>query len=301
MQDYFSKPQQVFRQANVSTRKRNFKLWIAAQIFVRAHPRKHAYLANYYLRWVDDIIDNPNISIKEKEGFLSRQYMILECFTNNKLIELNNFEENCLFYLVKYSKDNDRTDIINLIKTNLDAFALDIHRLKNGGSFTLNELQIYLNLLLPPVYFLTMVFTLPKFKIKNKLFVGKFFYFVLSLRDFNEDLTAGYINVCKEDLIKYRINPNNIMEEPNLVEWARDQYIEILKILYEELDILHQAPLLVKMLWFPGFVDQYMDLLIIREKDFIITTETKIRYISKIMIFIKAMIEGIKMFKKVFL
>lgn len=301
MQVYLSKPKEVFRQANVSTRKRNFKLWIATQIFVRNHPRKHAYLANYYLRWVDDKIDNPNISIIDKEEFLSRQYMILKCFANNNLIALNSFEENYLFYLVKYSKDNDRTDIIKLIETNLDAFALDIHRLKNGGSFSKDELQHYLNLSLPPVFYLTIIFIYPKTRIKIQKFVGRFFYFVLLLRDFLEDLNAGYINVCKEDLFKYKINPNYIAKDPNLVHWAKDIYKEILKILYEELEILHHAPLLVKMLWFPGFVDQYMDLLIIKEKNFIITTEMKISYISKIMIFIKAMIEGLKMFKKVFL
>ncbi len=301
MQVYLSKPDEIFRQANTSTRKRNFKLWIATQIFVRSNPRKYAYLANYYLRWVDDKIDNPDICITDKQVFLSRQYMLLESFINNKSTELNDFEENYLYYLVKYSKDNNRTDIINLIKTNLDAFALDIHRLENGGSFTFNELHQYLNLLLPPVYFLTIIFTLPKFKIKNQMFVGKFFYYVLSLRDFTEDLNAGYINVCKEDIIKYKINLENISEDSNLVEWAKELYKETLNILNEELEILHQAPLLVRMLWFPGFVDQYMDLIIIKKNGFRITAEQKTSFISKVKIFIEASIKGLKMFKIVFL
>ena len=296
-----AKPDKVFKAANIATRKRNFKLWIATQILVRKKQRRYAYISNFYLRWVDDIIDSPTIIISEKEKFLTRQYHLLESFVNISEVELISFEENYLYYIISYAKENNRHDIINYFKINFDAFALDIHRLRHGGNFTRQELEQYISLLLKPVFNLTISFILPNMVIpKNQDFIGKFFYYVLSLRDFTEDLEAGYINICKEDVTKYKINLKDICNDSNLFKWAEESYPEILAILNKEMEILSGMPLLVRILWFPGLVDQNKDLIRIKYYNFKIGHELRREFLGEIRIVFLAIIQGFYIMKKVF-
>jgi len=296
-----AKPEEVFKAANIATRKRHFKLWIATQILVRKKQRRYAYISNFYLRWVDDIIDSPTLIISEKEKFLTRQRHLLEGFVNLNEVVLNYFEENYLYYIISYAKENNRHDIISYFRINFDAFALDIHRLKHGGNFTKQELEQYMSLLLMPVFNLTVSFILPDVEIpKNQHFIGRFFYYVLSLRDFCEDLDVGFVNICKEDVTKYKINLNDIRNDSNLFKWAEESYPEILAILNKELEILSGMSLLVRILWFPSLVDQNKDLIRIKYYNFKIGHELRREFPGEIQIVFLAIIQGFYMMKRVF-
>jgi hypothetical protein len=293
---------EVTNHASNSTRKRHLKLWLITHILVRKKYRRYGYLVNAYMRWADDIIDNPRIDITAKELFLQRQYLLIEDFIKDDNSELNYFEENYLFHVVQFAKETKRIDYITYIRINLNAFALDINRLKNEGNFSVHELEQYLDLLLTPVFFFTRCFVAPNSIVRNsKYFVGKFFYYVLSLRDFVEDLNAGYINVCKEDVNKYSINLKDIHNDPNLFTWVKELYPKIVQILDEELQILREMPLLIKFIWFPGFIDQYGDLVRIRLYAYEIIHERKTKWYLEIHAVCLMIIKTFEMTKKIFL
>ena len=293
---------ELIKIAEQLTRKRSSKLWVVTRILVSKKYRGYGHLVHMYLRWVDDIIDNPNISVAEKENFVHRQLKLMADISRLDEIKIEDMNEACLFFLNKYATENRRADIITYLKINFQAAMLDIHRLRNEGNFTSAEEEEYVTKLVSPVFFLTVCFISPKLIInENANHIGEFFYYSLSFKDFDEDMAAGFLNICKEDIIKYNVDAKNIFFDSNRFQWAKDRYPMIMKKMYDELKILRRMPFKVKLFWSPAYINVYRYLTRVKIYNYHFGFEIKKSLSQELKILISTLKMSFTVIRKVFL
>ncbi len=286
--------------ANKATRKRGLKLWLAAQPLGRKQ-RGFVYLVHMYLRWVDDFIDNPLNSISVKRNFISRQREIMLNVLRFENVSLNSYEENYLLYFLQYLIETDRLDFVTYLNNTFKSFEMDIDRLDNDGMFSESELSEYLTLLNESIFKISFLFIPMRRNFKElNGFIGTFFWHVLAVRDFKEDIDAGFINISRENVKRYNLNTENLLEDNKRFLWLRETYPQLMRMLDEELIILSSMPFFVKSVWILSYFNLIGEIIRVKLYNFKFGVRFRKVFKKECQIIVYTILMSIKIFGKVF-
>jgi hypothetical protein len=268
---------QIIKTASVFTRKYAFKLWTISHLMLPQKRREYALLCFYYLKWIDDFVDNPENQQKTKKEFIDKQFRLIEAFKKNEQAGFSGNEELIIYYLIRYAGTINNYSIIDEIKKSLQSIRMDVERLSCKGVFSSNELKLYSQLTVQPVFNLAYYFLIPSEKnpITRKC-LGYFIYYVLLQRDFFEDIEMGYINISEEEIEKYNLDTKGLKEDPNLSLWMRDKYSEYLEILGKEIVLFKSMPLRIKLFWAPIYPYMIYELMKFKTYGFVFGEKKKI-------------------------
>jgi hypothetical protein len=238
------------------TRKRAFKFWIQTILFIRGKRRKYFYLMHLYLRWVDDFLDNPENSNLSKKEFVDNQLNLIDTLwkeeSKETMTQLKCTEEFFLYYFIKYCLQVKNYNLVNDARKIVEILGRDVNRLNNNGLFSNDELNRYLIDMGLPVFITIYYFLQPYDKTQKKI-TQSFIGYVLLLRDFFEDLEAGYLNIGSDDIRKYNLDISDMRNDKKRFDWLRDKYPEYVQLMYDEIYALKSMPLKVKLFWFPAY------------------------------------------------
>jgi phytoene/squalene synthetase len=203
--------------------------------------RDHLNLCFTYLRWVDDIVDNPGLSVTKKKEFIERQQNIFSCVTGSKVLMPVAIEEACLIHFVPYALSLNKRILADEVKNMVEALGMDVCRLENRGIFSRSDLDKYINLMSKSLFNIIYNFLYPG-KPDIQIFLGKFTANAQMIRDLNEDIKAGFINISREEIDQYKLDLQNLSGN-NFSEWLNEKIKSVRGILYEEVSLLKNLPL----------------------------------------------------------
>lgn len=265
--------------------------------------REYLNLSYAYLRWVDDFIDNPLISIDEKIKFIQRQkYLINQC-SKKLFVEHEQPGEAFLFYFFEYANKNDSSILIRAIEKMVEAIEMDVERLKSDGTFTEADLNFYINTQSKALYDIIIYFFLPSqyHSVKN-VQTGRFQARVFMMRDIIEDIDAGLINISREDIKEFKLDLNCIKEKRNLEHWVEKESKRILQLLLEEAQEANLFPLKFKIFMYYSHLYYLPTMLRLKEYRYNPLTALKKRKITReLKAYFNSIIFGFKLFKIEFL
>jgi hypothetical protein len=234
----------VFKKAREIAITKELKASIILDFIVNKSRRNYLNIVFAYLRWVDDTIDNPGIPIKYKIDFISRQKANINDLLSGNLIKIEAVEDNYLYYLIQYSRENESSQLIEELKNMVEAISWDVERLKKDGIFCESDLRLYINTMAKSLYNILNIFVKPpKSYFNPNLFFGKFTANAQMLRDLLEDIEAGFINISREDIEKYKLNPLELKKDDQLKSWLKDKIKYVMQILEDETKTSWNAPL----------------------------------------------------------
>ena len=298
---------EAVKKSRRNTLKRAPKLWLISHLLFSREKRKYVYLCFSYLRWIDDFVDNPFNNGKVE--FIENQLNLINNLTKSDSEEfrpikerLEHPEEIFLSYCVDYAKSICNYNLIYEGRRNIEAMKMDALRLGCRGLFSNEELDRYIEKLVSPIFNLSCYLFFPSIKIRNNdKYLGKFLQYVLMLRDFDEDLNSGYINLTREEIDKYHLDINNLENDKNRFNWARDKYYESIKILNEEINIFRSLPLKLKLFWSPIYPYMIFELNKIKFYDFDFGTKKRKIFFKELKIFFASVSLTLKVYKSIFL
>lgn len=279
---------ELFKSANKFTRKKLLKFWFSTKIMVSRDSRNYGNLCHRYLRWVDDFVDDMDIGLREKKEFMKSQLLLLHTIENAENFEIHQVEEFDLYYLVQFALETKRELIIDEVKNTLKGLQNDVDRLGNDGVFTEKELKELIRLQSESFCKMVNHFLLPSYSIPNKkIFDGAFFWYVLAVRDFNEDINAGFINISREEIEKFKLNVENLVEDERLHNWLKYKYPYIINLLERDKVTLKSFPIKLKFFWVPGYFSFLYELIRVKEYGFKFGKEVENEVMKEISVFAK--------------
>jgi hypothetical protein len=188
-----------------------------------------------YLRWVDDFVDDPQNKSLGKIKFISRQKRLLKDFSYSRNNTQLNIEESFLFFFIGYAVDQKKVFLIDAAKTMLESIEMDAQRLNKDGIYSAKEMNIYVNKNSKAFFDIMTGFVEPGSSLTSKnIYIGRFATKLFMLRDLADDIKLGFINITREAIESYSINKLNLSEDKNLNNWARNEFDNLKKILFEE-------------------------------------------------------------------
>jgi hypothetical protein len=197
--------------------------------------RDYVYLCYVYLRWVDDFVDNPETAINKKKEFIEYQKTLIESLYNPINAETTKIEEASLIYFAEYALLSDNKVLLDEVKNMVEALSMDVYRLESSGVFSNSKLNLYIELMSKSLFNILCVFVFPKSEYREEYFLGmKFTTIALMIRDLEEDIDAGFINIGIEDIKRYNLDLGNLKNDRNLSLWLSDRIKYLFGILYEE-------------------------------------------------------------------
>ncbi len=244
-----------------------------------------------YFRWLDDFVDNPRNDNAAKKNLISRQREIIQMANSSSKFSANFEKEYYLYYFIRYLNENQQTYFLKSIYDVIKSFEMDIGRLEGDGIFSRSELKEYLALLNEAIFRLSLVFIPFKQNPEGiKGFIGNFFWFVLAIRDFEEDVKSGFINISREDIRIFNLNAGNILTNSNRFLWLNENFSKIFEIMDEESITFKRMPLLVKIIWLPSYFNLLGELNRLKYYKYEFASEFKKNYLKEIKSFIEAMV-----------
>jgi phytoene/squalene synthetase len=178
-----------------------------------------------YFRWADDMIDIHFQSSDDRAAFIVRQQALIEnLYRGERPADLCPQEE-MLADLIA----NDRgshSGLQSFIRNFMTVIAFDANR--RGHIISQRELSAYMNCLGTAVmdgllYFIGNQHSYPRTPDRTQAVIGA--HLTHMLRDMQEDLPAGFINVPAEDITAYGIDLDETNDEA-FREWVRRQVEE---------------------------------------------------------------------------
>ena len=136
----------AFKEARTIAQNTSPKATFILDRIVPKYIRNYLNLCYSYLRWVDDFIDDPIISLFEKKKFINRQKLLVKSFNNNFSEEPLLTEEYFLFYFLEFAFQNDLEMIINSVYQMVDTISWDVARFEKDGVFTKKQLNDYISI-----------------------------------------------------------------------------------------------------------------------------------------------------------
>lgn len=286
---YLSK-EESFRFCSTFTRKRSWKLWLMTQLMMSNESRNYIYLCHTYLRWVDDFVDDPQKTIEDKQRFILDQKQVFQVLRSNKEVEFNSKEEMFLFYLLERSLSGNDNVLVENVYNVLEGIHRDVYRLENDGIFLNDKLIEYIDLQSKTFSTIINHFLMPSFKPQPDMdYVGRFYWYALTVRDFLDDLDSGYINISREDLGIYNLNYQKLKDDKNRFRWMEDKYQFIMQLLEKEKFVLKSYPMKLKAFWVPGYISLLIELVRIKEYGYIIGEKINKRFFREIKVFLEAL------------
>ena len=113
--------------------------------------------------------------------------------------------------------------------------------------------------------------------------------YVLILKDFNEDVNSGLINIGSEDIEKFGLDVKTLTTDEKRFSWLRYKYPSILDLLEKEKAVLKTYPLRIKLFWLPGYFYTLYKLNKINEYGFRFGIKVKSERLKEIKIFVKTL------------
>ncbi len=224
--------------------KANFLL----NIGVKKSRGKYLKLCFSYLRWVDDIVDNPQLPVSHKRNFINRQLKLLSDYRNNIFTSIECVEESFLFYFIQYGKEQGNEVIINSVRLMIEGLEMDVQRTEHDGIFSEVEMNTYVSKMSKSFFDVTTCFILPEDKYPyNDIIVTTASTKIWMIRDLQEDFELGYVNITRENLLRYGININNLPHSDNLKKYLYDEINKIIELLMIEAKIIKQFPMRLKL------------------------------------------------------
>jgi hypothetical protein len=271
-------------------------------LIVNKKDRGYLNLCYAYLRWVDDLVDDPQKIITDKIEFISRQKKLAEDFSNSQSNSQINNEESFLFFFISYAIAQNKLFLIDAVKTMLESIEMDTKRLSKDGIYTAEEKQLYVDKNSKAFFNIMTGFVEPKSSLISKnIYIGRFATRLFMLRDFVDDSAIGFINITKEDLDTYSIDKLNLLNDTKIKNWAKDEFEKLIKLLFEEAVIVRTFS--IKLRIFNYFSQIYYLPKIIRLKinNFNFhNIKNKRALRDKIRVYMESLRLGIKLFSKEF-
>jgi hypothetical protein len=138
--------------------------------------RDYLNLCFAYLRWTDDIVDNPNIPVTKKKMFIEHQKDLITLSYKKEGFEPSVIEEACLFHFANYAISAGNLILIDEVGNMVEAMNMDVKRLEGSGIFPNAELDQYINLMSKSVFNILYNFIAsPGFEYREEFFLGSKF------------------------------------------------------------------------------------------------------------------------------
>ncbi|MBI4010552.1 MAG: squalene/phytoene synthase family protein [Candidatus Aenigmarchaeota archaeon] len=194
--------------------------------------QKIAFLLYYFLRWIDDTIDRNHLPKNKKIRFLLRERKVIEnIFAGKQLKNLNDYETG-LILLRKFDKKIAIKIKRYVIDNYIKAFELELKRNEIVTKKWLSEYAYYVG---GSFANFGLIITNPNLDTKIMNGISKTCATAADLthllRDFRKDLRTKKLNIPKEDIEKFNIEPNKLNENcRELSNFARSQVNEIYKL-----------------------------------------------------------------------
>jgi hypothetical protein len=261
------------------------------------------------LRWVDDYVDNPGRDKHIKIEFVENQLRLIEVLMNEENIDLKDTlsrfkfsQEFFIYYLIKYAQKTNNNNLIVAVKHVVESIWLDAKRLFDSGIFSHNELNHYLALVSKPLSNIIHHFMFPKIKtFSEDKTVGVFLGYVTSIRDFFEDIEMGYINISREEILKYNLNIDDFKHDKKRFDWMADKYPELLELLREEISILKSMPLKARLFWLSPYSLVLTMLIRIKVYDYKFGEKLKKEISRELSVYLQSFSSSLQMYLKVLL
>ena len=216
-------------------------------LIVGKNIRGYLNLCFAYLRWLDDFVDNPQNNIIEKISLVRRQKRLIENFNLFDEAAKIYIEESFLFHFIKFAISQQKTFLIDALKMMIDTIEMDALRLEHGGIYDKEEMRAYIEKNSKAFFDIITWFVAPNnsYTLQN-IYCGKFATMLFMLRDFEEDIKIGFINITKEDLELYDLDEHNIYISNNLNRWTEKRFKEIIEQLFTEAKVVKTFPITLK-------------------------------------------------------
>lgn len=178
-----------------------------------------AYRAYAYFRWVDDYLDAESGTFSEKIAFVNRQQSLLEaCYRREDPGNLS-IEEEMLVDLVRNDKDKD-SGLHFYLNNMMAVMKFDVER--RGRLISQAELSEYSRSLATAVtealhYFIGHTCSPPNNETRYMAVRGA--HVVHMLRDMEEDIATGYINIPSEYLEMHATSFKDV-DDPLFQKWV---------------------------------------------------------------------------------
>lgn len=228
---------EAFIKARNIAKKKSPKATFLLDYAVSKHIREYLNLCYAYLRWVDDVVDNPEIALSTRKSFINKQKSLIESYKDNLTQEPTEIEEYFLYYFVEFAIQNNMNVLIDSVYQMVDTISWDVERLESDGVFSQEQLDSYINTQSESFFNILYYFSTEKDPHKQfdiDLGISNAITRLYMIRDLKVDINSGFINVSREDLARYNIDINNLILDKNLSIWIEDKVKYILSALYNE-------------------------------------------------------------------
>ena len=264
--------------------------------------RQYLKLCFSYLRWVDDIVDDPNGKVSDKRNFINRQLNLISNYSNNILTPIEDTEESFLLYFIQYGLSNGNSIIINSVRLMIEGLEMDVQRTEHDGIFTESEMNMYINKMSKSFFDVTASFILPEGKYPYQdVIITTASTKIWMIRDLIEDLEHGYINITRENLNLYNLNAANLQHNNNLKLYLADEINKIIKILLDEAEIIKRFPIRVKLFNYYTQIYYLPKIFRLKENDFDLHKAKHCRkFKGELKTYFSSFILGVKLFTKEF-
>lgn len=175
-----------------------------------------------YFRWADDVIDLDSLTSFEREAFIARQKILIECLYRGERPAGLSPEEEMLADLIAHDRGSE-SGLRSFIRNFMAVIAFDAGR--SGRFISRRELSAYTTCLAVAVmdgllYFIGNGCPYPHTPERSLAAVGA--HITHMLRDTLEDLPRGIINIPAEDMLKCSLCLED-QDSPAFREWVRGQ------------------------------------------------------------------------------
>jgi len=214
---------------------------------------------------------------------------------------LKSREEFFLYYFVKYAQEIKNHNLIFEVKRSVESIRMDAGRLLHNGIFSNNEFKEYINQSSKPLFNIVYYFLFPSEKtFDEKKSMGNFIGYIATYRDFFEDLDAGYVNIGKEDILKYNLNIADLRNDKKLFVWMADKYSELIELMYEEIAVLKSMHIKLKLFWLGPYLVVLKLLIRIEVYDYKFGTKIKKNLMKEVNVFFQSFLLSWKLLLRVF-
>lgn len=244
---------EAFRTARNIAKKKSPKATFLLDYAVSKDKRDYLNLCYGYLRWVDDVVDDPTISLSEKNEFINRQRLLIKSYQNNFEEIPTTIEEYFLYYFIEFASKNNLKELIDSVSQMVETISWDVNRLEKDGLFSQEQLNNYINTQSKSIA--DILYNFVSVSDHNKKNYNNYDILTANtrlfmIRDLEEDISAGFINISEEDIKKYNLDITNLKQDRNLSTWIENQINSILDDLYIESSKVKLFPMKVKIFQF---------------------------------------------------
>ena len=262
--------------------------------------RDYLNLCFTYLRFVDNYIDNPSTPVCEKRKLIDEQKRIISLLTNGnppKNLVAGRIEVACLFYFSDYAIKGKNIILMEALQKMINALEMDVCRLEDSGIFSNDEFDRYIKLMAKSLHnILHFFFSSDPLYLSEEFYLNVFTANAQMIRDMEEDIDAGFINISREDIEYYKLNISNLKNDKNLSFWLKHRVNYLWKILYTETARLKYSPLKIRIFIYYSLI--YYMTWIVRSKvyNYNIKAYTKKTFIRELKTYFLSLLKSVEIF-----